>query len=1018
MDSTKYCQFTEFVVVTSPMTGRELRYNTSQSKVYLDKLLPFAEFAPAISSLKVWLGKRRQGGAGPRLPLVRAFEGFLVCTSMVTLANCIDDLIAAGKSLEAQAGQKCFVLEFLYSLWADGLLAMPVQPIFESKVAIRPGKIKFGRIQPICDALLESARSSQTNEAVGSFIRIAGGTVGIQEVGDIHPTTVSPALLEVYRYGHLRKLVDSLSVLHRAKYGDRIPSREDWGLGRKISKSLEHDFIWVVEADPSMEEWRSKVREWILSKKSALATRTYMTSRFFAYMLEHPKLPRQIGAYCHRETVLAVTWSDWAASQQWGQSSLSAYSNLLAEFIDWYLLTNLTGEDDFGRPVNSPLHWNPITRKNQNSGHKGNTHRDALPMRYLNELQGIVTDNDYAWAKSIKTDWFRRVNPRSGAVEEIWSPVRAYAMLVKLLLPLRTYQVRMLDSGEADSLAFVDGGWTNNTGPLAPKKSKLVQRGFLRQFRDTQSGQTFTGFYINTNKTADQFKKQDDKGYEIPWEHEVVIKLASELRNWQGIFNPLSAPTRWADVNDKMLLRSNTQEMLIERGSACFLFRDVCGIHPAQPVRDSRLRTFWSVLLQELENRVAARGEVLPDGLRMRFVEIQTANNFPRSLYDLHTLRVSLITALAVDGGVPLHILSKCVAGHATILMTLYYTKPGPAHVSEVLAAAQQKLQRQEQTNFVRFLQNAEIAAAKPIVAFNDIAALTAAEQCEPSGWSIGDIGICPVSGSKCHEGGPVLTGQTGGKHGPVPGGARNCIRCRFFVTGPAFLGGLVERFNAIGFRLSEKAEAVKSIELKIQVIEDQTVEAAHGDIAAAYDQRESLLAKIDESANDWHACFALIQRCKEILKTPPGNGVSLVLTGKSSDLETAARECTRFDLIDRICQCAQVYPCDEVPHASIRRARLIDAMLVRNNRNPLFISLNDDEVLSVGNAFVSLLAARLNVGDMNALIEGQIALAGSGVQESVDAMLKLQSKHHFSGKALVDAARNLLPKGVTYEDR
>ncbi|NIA52685.1 hypothetical protein HAV22_03310 [Massilia sp. TW-1] len=43
--------------------------------------------------------------------------------------------------------------------------------------------------------------------------------------------------------------------------------------------------------------------------------------------------------------------------------------------------------------------------------------------------------------------------------------------------------------------------------------------------------------------------------------------------------------------------------------------------------------------------------------------------------------------------------------------MTLYYTKPGPAYVSEEMAKAQQRIERAEQGNFLRFLKNAEIAA-------------------------------------------------------------------------------------------------------------------------------------------------------------------------------------------------------------------------------------------------------------------------------------------------------------------
>jgi len=50
--------------------------------------------------------------------------------------------------------------------------------------------------------------------------------------------------------------------------------------------------------------------------------------------------------------------------------------------------------------------------------------------------------------------------------------VLAVALYLKLQLPLRTYQVRMLDSGEADSVRYVRGKWVKNTGPLAKARIK------------------------------------------------------------------------------------------------------------------------------------------------------------------------------------------------------------------------------------------------------------------------------------------------------------------------------------------------------------------------------------------------------------------------------------------------------------------------------------------------------------------------------------------------------------------
>ncbi|WP_293931759.1 VPA1269 family protein [Iodobacter sp.] len=987
------------------MTERQLRHNLSTTHIYIDSETSFDRFGAALKRLAQFLPNTKKGGSVPRSPLLRAFEQILHSASLQEFSLGIDCVVDAGKLLEMQLGQKCHVLEFLYALWADGVIAMPTTPMFASKIAIRPSKIDFGQLKPLYDALLIGSRKNHETQVIGSMLRIAGSTMGIREAGDIHPNTIAPIAIFEHRR-HLAIFVDGLTVLHRAEFGDRVPSKEDWGLGRFRAKSFEHDFIWAVEIDAGMEEWRSKLHDWIFEKKRGIALRTYMANRFLAYLLEHPLLPRNIGVYCQRNTVLTMTWTDWAGKQIWQDSSLKMYTNLLAEFFDWYIHTFLITEDDFGRPVPSPYHYNPVKRISRRVIKKVNTHREALPMRYIHELQVILTEEDYKWPKTLKMDWFRRINVMTSQVEKCWSPIRAYAVLLKLMLPLRTFQVRMLDSGEADSIIYSGREWIKNTGNLVPIGNVNICKGFLRKFNDTQTGRVFTGLYVNTNKTADRMKNDLDKGYEIPWENESVIELVKNLCKWQSEFNPLHCPTPWSEIQDKSLLRSNTLPMLLEKGTACFLFRDICGVHPTEPVRDSRLQAFWSMLLLELERRVAARNETLPDGSPLRFVKPYLNNSYPKALYDLHALRVSLITAFAIDGGVPLHILSKCVAGHATILMTLYYTKPGPAHISETLAIAQQKLQRTEQKNFLRFMQNTEISAAKPIVAFNDSAALEAIVTCEPSGWSIGEIGICPVSAAKCAEGGPLH----GGRRLPVPGGVRNCLRCRFFVTGPAFLGGLIAKFNVIGLKVWELSAGVRAAEASIRAIEDQEdSNSLESDISSSYEHRDELLALVDSNAHDWHACYALIQRCKEIVKTNQGSGVDLVLAGETSDLETAARECSTFELLDRICQCATIYPSESTPHANLRRAKLIDAMLIRNGRPALFITLTDDEMLAVGNAFVSLLAARLNPNDLNDLIEGQLTLEESGVQQEVDATVKLQACQPVSGAAVIQAIQRIV---------
>ena len=54
------------------------------------------------------------------------------------------------------------------------------------------------------------------------------------------------------------------------------------------------------------------------------------------------------------------------------------------------------------------------------------------------------------------------------------------------------------------------------------------------------------------------------------------------------------------------------------------------------------------------------------------------------TFFPLHSLRVSLLTALAFEGGVTLQTLMQ-LAGHSRILMTIYYQKIGSVMMAEEL---------------------------------------------------------------------------------------------------------------------------------------------------------------------------------------------------------------------------------------------------------------------------------------------------------------------------------------------
>lgn len=480
----------------------------------------------------------------------------------------------------------------------------------------------------------------------------------------------------------------------------------------------------------------------------------------------------------------------------------------------------------------------------------------------------------------------------------------------------------------------------------------------------------------------------------------------TDLLSWQERHNPLTELQRWTGLHDAVIVRNGRSGSFARRGEASFLFRDPSGTYPNEPLTDSRLRPLWTALMDELERRVAARGETLADGSPILFIDKRTPKSglAIRAVYDLHTLRVTLITALAIEGGVPISILSRRIAGHASILMTLYYVKLGASQITEKLAEAQKKIGAEEQRNFVRFLQSAEHKALTSVVASNDVSGLAALHENAPGSWIIGDKGICPVGGTLCDKGGPKLTANAQlSDYAPTPGGPRNCNRCRFFITGPAFLGGLVVHFNAAGVQLVAAAEKYRAREAQIRALEDKVAAGEReggnssliAELHAAQDRHQRDMMNVDELAHNLHAICRLTERCRAIVSSasvPADDKLNLVLVGQQADLEAAIAMTTDFELMNAVCQAARVYPGDDSTLANLRRGRLLDAMLARNGCRPVFSTPSEEEALAVGNEFVNLLVRRFGHADAVALVEGRRMMEGAGIAHDLENLLKSQA--------------------------
>jgi len=510
-------------------------------------------------------------------------------------------------------------------------------------------------------------------------------------------------------------------------------------------------FSYMQMLDPKMGDWCDLAAEWMQAQKHGVSTRRRGIDKLLDKYIRQCGLPHNPIQLLRRDADLPDFVSVLLEGKKGGGSTpTESYirdCNYASEFIDWVLTEKLAVEDKHGyRHVPPQLH-NPIPRLDKKGMMtKNETVRSALPIRYIEELRELLAPGrnfrDWTWAQHAIEggtgggDWFvvdpsvvnpddpdlvsrkrdasRRERKEKGLPEvitELWSPVRAVALYLKLELPLRTFQVRMLDSGEADTWRYEhrpgpqSGIFVRNDSPLTQGSDvRPYQRGV---FHRTQ-GEAGAGIFINTNKTADINKDEKDMGYVIPWAHPDALYWLPKLRNWQERYNPIAKPTQWVSLTSKHFGYTPPHpEVLEARGTACFLFRDPTGEGDdrQKPLSAGHLDFLWYKLLARLEQRCLDRGEMLDDGTPIRFVNPDPGTT--QSYYSLHSLRVSLISYLVLDLKLPLPVVSKLIAGHARIIMTVYYTKFGKQYMSEVMAEAERNAVEAMQQNHRRFLMDA-----------------------------------------------------------------------------------------------------------------------------------------------------------------------------------------------------------------------------------------------------------------------------------------------------------------------
>lgn len=792
-----------------------------------------------------------------------------------------------------------------------------------------------------------------------------------------------------------------------------------------VTRDTDTTLGWVERDYPQLAVWRALAVEWLKGETVGINTRLQALVAFLERYLVRLGLPLDPAVFLARDTVLPEFYRSACPDSAVGIK----YNNHIKDFLDFVLRRDCSTAADDGHLTVSPAFWNPVPRRSKNGLPKRDESvHSPLPYGYIDELRQMLAAGphfrDWQWAQRalgveigqpgrVGPDWFEVTEDRidrsdpdcvwrvrwkaNGARLEMWSPARWVALLVKLILPLRTFQVRVLDSGEADTWRYAAGKWTQNgTGLAQGSERKPLQQGVFRRSDPLADGESVsTVLYINTNKTADIAKSGPEKGYILPWSfggpvHQEVIYWLEKLRNWQEKYNPVSRRTAWTELDGRHI-KAKSEVQLASYPDTCFLFRLPEAVEGERhlPIREAGLDSGWFALLGALEQRLADRGETHRSGSPIRFLPpIEGRSNYPTTLFPLHSLRVSLITALALEGQVPFPVLQKLV-GYSRLLMTLYYTKPGATHIRDVLLGAAERLEANKEVSIQTFLFDTEHDQLLKTAICNSVPSLAAAvpehpAARNPAGWMPMHHGLCLVGGNTsevegngsvggCHNGGANLGSASAPKFGPVPGGSRNCVRCRWFVTEPHYLPALAAHFNTLAYHFDEARNACLTRENEFQDLKKQKADAEDAGRPFvrldAYRQAErvweSAMKRFSDLAEDLVACWRLIARCKAVFEASQGNGTQLVAAGTMGDVHVAFEE-TESELLQLagVCENVELYPDLEPGKAVFRRSQLLDAVLYRDDLPPVFMLMSEQEQLLAGNAFMRHLAQQMNPAD------------------------------------------------------
>lgn len=345
----------------------------------------------------------------------------------------------------------------------------------------------------------------------------------------------------------------------------------------------------------------------------------------------------------------------------------------------------------------------------------------------------------------------------------------------------------------------------------------------------------------------------------------------------------------------------------------------------------------------------------------------------------MHTLRVSGITAM-LESGVPLEVVSQFVAGHASLVMTLWYFKNSPGQLREAIRQAQDKaLAEGDFVGSPEFMEQLE--ELSPFLLSKDGVerefggdAAYAAMKAHTGLWTISSDGICP--GTSCATGGEL---EDGGKaHGPVPGG-RRCGLCRYWITGPAFILGQVAEANNLIYQIRRKGQELADAK---DLLIEQTDDGQHSKGRQTRSRIEALERELTIDIAEWQSRYAYAMSSSNLLDEYVATRAKLahdkslpapLLTASSeADLHVTLQETHEFVLIDHVTQMVDFLPGFKNREAVQEKHLILSRVLEANNLPQFLLQLDPEQSETAANLMSSLILQYVQAQDLTPVLSGE----------------------------------------------